>query len=125
MKKEDQVVSIELAKEMEKLGIEQDSVWYWTGAEWNDEVEWVLIHQDERDRIRKEIFSAFTVAELGEMLPQGYWESGKIAIDSIYFCSYVYDFEAPDGYVDELKYGNTEADARAKMWIYLKKEVRG
>jgi hypothetical protein len=69
MNLKDQVVSLEPAKELKELGVPQDTVWFWTWAEWNDEVEWVLELKKVRDHLKKENFSAYTVAELGEMLP--------------------------------------------------------
>lgn len=134
----DQVVSLELAKEMKELGVKQDSFWHWTWAEWNEEVEWVLILPDEAARLKKEKFSAYTVAELGERLPL-YFYSFDTELDG-------WQCATPDGFfkqdstpytsVDTLfgplripaemrrymEEAKTEADARAKIVIYLIKE---
>jgi len=118
MKIEDQVVSLELAREMKELGAEQDSLWYWTWARWNEKGEWVLISLEERARIKKENFSAFTVAELGEKLPEGYFSQkqfgswGCANSDNTFGISNVYDCDCI----------YSEAEVRAKMWIYLNKE---
>ena len=109
MKKEKQVVCLELAREMKELGATQDSLWHWTWAEWNGETEMVLITQDEAGRTSKEIWSAYTVAELGEILPY-YVHSYKEDARSGRWC-------CDEG--DKQCFSNTEANARAKMLIYL------
>lgn len=122
MELEDQNVCVGLAREMKELGAPQDSVWYWTWAEWNDKVEWVLISQDERARLKKESFSAYTVAELGEMLPDsshgeyvtikdsgGMWLAWEIQKGL---------FDDGDCYIK----AKTQVDAYAKMVIHLLKE---
>lgn len=133
MKKEDQVVSLDLARQMKELGAEQDSLWYWTWAEWNEEVEWVLISQEERARIKKENYSAYTVAELGEALKgeiiEGgetitkrnpyYLDCGKIEHGHSYYVRYI---RHASGDTFCVTHENTEVDARAKMWIWLEKE---
>ena len=109
MKLKQQVCSLELAKQLKELGVKQESLFYWqeinskkpklvqnrnTGNEnSNDEAKW---------------YSAFTVAELGEMLPVGAWVIVKT--DGAGF-----RFTIPPNFIDE----ETEADARAKMLIYL------
>lgn len=71
MKSEDQVISLELAKKMKELGFEQESYFYWQGYLYSGKyVELVdggpEVIEDDYDYI-----SAYTVAELGEMLPEG------------------------------------------------------
>lgn len=61
MKLEDQVVSLELAKKLKEVGVKQESYFYW-------ENETNLIHYEDIGGVY-DIFSAFTVAELGELLP--------------------------------------------------------
>lgn len=112
MKKEDQVASVKPAKELKELGAKQDSVWYWTWAEWNEKAEWVLISQDERVGLKKENFSAYTVAELGEMLPIWVTSEKNNEDESL--------VRSEDAV--HITWANTEADARAKMVIYLIKE---
>ncbi len=66
-----------------------------------------------------EIYSAFTVAELGEMLPSNV-TSGKI--DDQWFCRVYYDLDDKDFIVYYIKQGfvtHKEADARANMLIWL------
>ena len=74
MKLEDQVCSLELAKRLKELGVKQDSLfWY---KRWIPEKgstyfmpEWKLSLYSKSTVNEYEYISAFTVAELGEMLP--------------------------------------------------------
>ena len=66
MKLENQVVSLKYAKRLKELGFKQDSYWYWyngKGFEKNP----TLVHPSNPYR---KVASAFSVAELGEMLTQ-------------------------------------------------------
>jgi len=69
MKLENQIVSLELAKRLKELGCKQDSIFKWhskldeKGNRVYTEIVYLPIKQMEQD------YSAFTVAELGEMLP--------------------------------------------------------
>ena len=67
MKLENQVVSLELAKKLKELGFKQDSLYYWAEDEnfivTKDKIE---NSQDWRDNY---FIPAYTVPELGEMLP--------------------------------------------------------
>lgn len=67
MKLEDQVVSLELAKRLKELEVMQESLFFWCDN-------WVH-SQDSvyHSPTSSETFSAFTVAELGEMLPKERW----------------------------------------------------
>jgi len=110
---EDQVCSLELAKKLKELGVRQKSAFYWTERE-------IVFggygtRKVELERREGERVSAFTVAELGEMLPlhklfQKRFEKGG----SIYCAiedetgNYIFEEDAP-----------TEADARAKILIYV------
>lgn len=136
MKLKDQVVSLGLAKDMQKLGCPQDSLWYWTyhhtceHPESEDDFKWGIFQKDEDDVVNEHI-SAHTVAEMGEMLPPD-TDSGKTSNNG-YVC-YMMDSDGGDTYwykkCEELKiefepqvfYAKKHADAMSKMWIYLKKE---
>ena len=174
MKLKNQVVNKELSKKIDKLGVKQESLWYWVnsgfsaGFEGGDRIwlcdnEWNLYNfkpdpeYDETGRITKEdglipgtflpsgfdkdkyeqlrdkiipqkikdikVYSAFTVAELGEMLPMKV-NLSKIKKDIYYFKS-ERDKEWAVGYYDGdfedciLESAKTEANARAKILIYL------
>ena len=125
MKLEQQVVSLELAKQLKESGVKQDSLFYWYGNGVTTEFrvvseEWLHQPRLETSDLKQKV-SAFTVAELGEMLPKG--------IKSYRFYTAKYDTEWECWYADTVsnnrlrivmnQYGGTEADARAKMLIWL------
>lgn len=66
MKIEDQVCSLELAKKLEKLRVRQESYFVWPKRP-HDEYE--LLHFNAKSTYKDNYFSAFTSAELGELLP--------------------------------------------------------
>ncbi len=119
MKLKSQVVSLELSKEMKELGYKQEGLWKWVKRydKWAIEATHgssVFVNQGEINHIT---IAAPTVAEMGEVLPTGY-RSGKTK-GNIYKCynSHIID----DG--NHMQFDDkTEANARAKMWVYLKKE---
>lgn len=107
-----QIVSLELAKKLKELGVKQESLHLW---------QYVYAHKgyeiDNGDLDPSMTFSAFTVAELGEMLPEyanvngmQTWfcdkENGK------WRCGFRYN-------INTVQKADTESDARAKMLIYL------
>ena len=115
MKLEQQVTSLKLSQKLKELGVKQESL-YW----WNEDKKLYLrfdkamVSVEQQVLMKKSVFgdsdwySAFTVAELGEMLPE-----------------HMRSWKDSDGYWDcdtepKLISGNdTEANARAKMLIYL------
>ena len=103
MKIEEQVCNLELARELKELGVKQESYFNWVdnGEKW-------LVTQRQSFQSG---FSAFTVAELGAMLPSGITSEKTYGDEEKYFVSY--ESEAMN-FVEK-----TEADARAKMLIYL------
>lgn len=115
MKIEQQVCSLELSKKLKELGVKQESLFHW------------YFHQNKNKKFelgilygKKELmesqWSAFTVAELGEMLPGGICQTDKINKerdpDLKSYCIYLAgdSFHAKD---------DNEANARAKMLIHL------
>lgn len=130
MKLENQVVSLDLAKRLKELEVKQESLFYWAEccdnrlitADWHDQEmgEWGDCHT----YASKPHVSAFTAAELGEMLPFS-------VVDDAHECTVeVYkDFKGNwEAWLEVAKSGwmsgekivaDTEADARAKMLIYL------
>lgn len=105
-----QVCSLELAKRLKELGVKQESYFWWRSplAHYGYP-DWSL--SDGELGHGSESFSAFTVAELGEMLPyyasserhSKEWRVGKVK----------------QGVTELWASGETEADARAKALIYL------
>ncbi len=122
MKLESQVVSLELSKKLKELGVKQESVFYWGWfqgyAPEGSDGKGILYFSDYHDIPElavEQIASAFTVAELGEMLPINIF-SGRIkgtkSIGEFYSC-FMNDQGGPS------EFQMTEADARAKMLVYL------
>jgi len=138
MKLEDQVVSLELAKKLKELGFKQESYFsWWSYVNDGDEFEQIKLLTDEQyensDSVKyalgNESFSAYTVAELGEVLLRAKivirtyitdWD--KKSIKELYVnidMGREEDKKRFKGYQTMFS-GKTEADARAKMLIYLK-----
>ena len=73
MKIEDQVVSLDIAKRLEELGCKQDSLFYHYNEPYDDgEDDWVITNWFDYETAtpsKQEPFSAYSVAELGELLP--------------------------------------------------------
>jgi hypothetical protein len=86
MNLEEQVCSLELAKRLKELNVEQDSLFCWIN---NCDLEYLPLEI----RNKNVVYAAFTVAELGEMLPN---------FNVIYTL-----------------FDRNEANARAKILIYL------
>lgn len=133
MEKEDQVVSLEFAKKLEKLGVKQESLFYWLNIHEDEEDkdeypdEWILIPSAQRGA--GSFYSAFTVAELGEMLPTVVKKDEKLYYiqcnangNSLRYMDYTtYDTNGIGTFLRAypLVEANTEANARAKTLIYL------
>lgn len=73
MKLENQVVSLELAKKLKDLGFKQKSLFYWAELKGDSKV----VYDNTGMSPYTYWTSAYTVAELGEMLPM-YFERGHI-----------------------------------------------
>jgi hypothetical protein len=114
MNKKEQVVSLKINKELKDLGIEQNSLFYW----WESDIDgWKLLY-DPGTIFRNEGYSAFTVAELGEMLPFNYTALKHISMERWFRVELFMG-----GYARSIDIGaKTEADARGKMIIHLIKE---
>lgn len=124
MKLLDQVISLELAKQLKKLGIKQESLWYWNKYITSKPYLSGAKHYEDEFAIDGTYIqysaSAFTVAELGEILPEGFYSQKRenswgcadadnhLGIANIYDCDNIY----------------TEADVRAKMIIYIITELK-
>lgn len=134
MKLEDQVCSLELAKKLKAFNVKQESYFCWvTGRrEFSNDGHIDHLSNDDRhsdDESGFPTYSAFTVAELGEMLPHEInipykngrkrnadhmfvvrrWSASKWTVR--YWCNkYSDNPETTEA---------TEADARAKMLIHL------
>lgn len=141
MKLEQQVVSLEISKRMRELGAPQESLYKYCGGHTDyhedDEGEFEecantdLLESDEYCHTAgltcEFTISAYTVAELGEMLPARVRKDGMdyaltVEKHGTWHVKYIH-YNAGIGYVlggHPVIHDDTEADARAKMWIYLK-----
>ncbi len=109
MEIENQVCNLELAKKLKELGFKQDSLWWW-----DKEKNGLLPHGYFGLTVKenpKRYISAFTVTELGEMLPMGYASWHKYYDKDDWVCE--------SGDENHHQLAKTEADCRAKMLIYL------
>jgi len=130
---EDQIVSLELAKKLKEIGVKQESLFYWHKYRYKSwysntlrDCYLVVRSADEIEKshegVVRKIASAFTVAELGEILTNihGRWSSGTLNepdTDDRYICEW-YDRYG----VEYWTCGKTEAEARAKAIIWLKEK---
>ena len=125
MKLEHQVCSLESAKRLKELGVRQESLWFWQENWDSDNPEgkhwWCLSQHGEG--MGKELFSAFTVAELGELLPDflyidnEWWQVLCYQERKVWYCEIMdrptWQFAKKS--VEE----QFEAEARAKMLTHL------
>ena len=119
MKLEDQVCGLDLAMKIKELGYPQDSWFFWMVDEYGNSFLKVTPRLDTIENLQRrkgtnKYYSSFTVAELGEMLKgrgvnsfYNYIDVDKWAWSSIQPGTKIF-FNA-----------DNEADARAKMLIYL------
>lgn len=128
MELEKQTVNLELAKKMEKLGFKQESLWWWS----HEPNGTYCIREGNLDLMFEPI-SAYTVAELGEILPtiiklphrSGNFDYEIRTIKQIgivcpsIFSVYLYNIAGGCWHTEE---DITEANCRAKMLIYLKEK---
>lgn len=119
---ENQVVSLELSKKLKELGVRQESLFFRVKTLAADG--WFYRMWNEKMLAEVESVSAFTVAELGEMLP---FELGSrflsIHEDVRGGWDIYYEKNSLGAIVSilqmEVIWGDTLADALAKMLIYL------
>jgi len=144
---ENQVCSLKLAKKLKELGVEQKSLFYWAKPssiyikdENNMSNTQLNEHSDGEDNYRlfyyegnpinKGLYSAFTVAELGEMLPEVKIAYCEAELKSIPFTPDISKYIggwaiAYRGIWPKRKRrlaifsGKTEADVRAEMIAFL------
>ena len=120
MELKDQVCSLELAKKLKELNCRQESLWWWN---WNcASAKWILFNENmslKEQYPYEESISAFTCAELGQLITCTFhYVKMETNIHNVIIPHQVFicDDRIPK------QTANTEANARAKMWLYLKKE---
>ena len=114
MKLEDLVINLDLAKQLKKLGVIQNSLLYWHHYLVSG---WTIVSGDEcpiQSITDNKNYSAFTSLELGEMLPIWHDSCKRDTNDW-----HVRVFEKNKDNICHNSFDKTEADARAKMLIYL------
>lgn len=127
MKLENQVINLEIAKKLKELGVKQESLFYWVMSR-TDEKTYVLDYQGScglcsrayNGNYENKEISAFTVAELGEMLPDSYM-SGKLFTpdEPKKWAIWAHNSSLEQGSPLAFTYANTQANAMGKMLIYL------
>lgn len=130
MKLEQQVVSLELAKKMKGLGFERGSLFWWGEYTPDNQFKGIMkvctdLKTDDTANYAS-VCPAYTVAELGEMLPEKVW-AGVLDGCSIKDYFYYQQFGKRIGYwlpsgksLGESFEAKAEVEARAKMLIWLK-----
>ena len=113
-----QVIDYKISKKLAILGVKQESLFYWChNTKWpNDAEEWVLYSINDWNGTKKglgfkELYSAFTVAELGKILIAGFGTSKMM--------NGLWSYGSDDNHYSDLGEEKTEANARAKLLIYL------
>ena len=114
---EQQVSNLELSKRLKELGVKQDSLFVWARQQGHREISLETLERIISIPFIFETFCALTVAELGEILKKGMIGSWK-SYDKGWYCKYEYEADEPEP-IKELGGADTEANARAKMLIYL------
>lgn len=114
-------VSLDLAKQLKEAGYKQDSLFLWEIGLDNKPYLVKSYSANEADMSR--LFSAPTASEIGERLPIEL-NSGRYTIercDGYWELRFYEDAEQDlEGLYDWHDEEYTEANARAKMWLYLK-----
>ncbi len=132
MKLEKQVCSLELAKKLKELGALQDSlfVYYSDNEPFYKIGQWNEFAPHNKVYHKADIYPAFTAAELGEILPKDkkvifrkekYFGEIQNYLWVVIYCEDNKNVEI--NLKDNLWFGGyTEADAKAKMLVYLIEE---
>lgn len=120
MKLEQQVSNLELSKRLKEIGVKQESYFthVWVMRSTDDTHDVYEIRMGHKPTLMSTEYSAFTVAELGGLLPkERYWTDCKMNTGRWRCAEYSEDGLAEEGKTSFA--ADTEADARAKILIYL------
>jgi hypothetical protein len=117
MKLQDQVVSLELSRKLKSLNVEQESLHYWANTVGQtDQSCWRI--EPKIEDAAMEYMSAFTVAELGELIPMGFPLPERFSdIRNGVMKSFRAVFTFHEAIIEIID--NSEANIRAKMLVYL------
>ena len=123
MKLDEQVTSLELSKRLRALGAAQTSVFYWVETKKGD-ANPLLVGPNAVDIPDADFYSAFTVAELGALIPYSFVSERRAS--GRWECGQRYHLEVegsaprhPFADVTEVFFGNTEVEVRAKTLIFV------
>ena len=128
-------VSLELSKKLKELGVPQKSEFYWLRGADPKEGIWTIVHKQIMEDViydkRNLPTSAYLASELGEMLPNYInipYKNGKTKSPNHFLVLKKYPVDKHNWgiryyrtsrSINIEKRADTEADARAKMLIYL------
>jgi len=125
MRFEDQQVCLELSKQLKKAGYKQEGLWWhYQNKLWSKfDVTYKYFRPMSFEEAKKKfkVYVAPTVAEMGLALPNTINTIKDKVKGQIMFCC-GFDSGKYKKYSVQAQIANTEADARAKMWLYLKKK---
>lgn len=126
MKMERQVTSLELSKKLKELGIKQESIFYWLKIVEGD---YEITDRSNVYKPKDTFYSAFTVADLGEMLPRSINDKWFLRIKPVKNNEELWEINYIGKKRKDMTFryskmgtgiqGGTEANARASMLIYL------
>lgn len=120
-----QVVSLELAKKLKELGVRQEGICNWLVVDgekydlWDSFIPSGTLKEFWKVGRKTEVISAFTVAELGEMLKQKSMTRYFTMQNGDNWCAWEKLSEGYWHHLEDTTGSETEADARAKMLIHL------
>lgn len=110
MKLEHQVTSLELSKRLKELGVKQESIFFYDKGG-------LLMRPLDPTGNQHTVYSAFTVAELGEMLPS-FVETYKTHDEGYnWFCRKFIEGDITK--YEAIQTDKTQINVMAKMLIYL------
>lgn len=121
---EDQVISLEIAEKLRKLGVKEDSLFYWAYAD--DDKQWELVfgmdleeYADDFPYQSMNIIPAYNVAELGDLMKgKGMGTTAYSDIQKQWWVSGG-KWDVTNQKYSEVKMDLNEANARAQMLVYL------
>lgn len=140
MKLESQVASLDLSKRLHELGVRVESNFYWIcertdtkayreeqkrkevmSKEFGDAVypPSVCLEDYDRNDYEYESFKAFTVAELGLMMPVGSKMIKHLHCENEFVWSFRYQHDTGEKFLEVVECDYSEADCRAEALISL------
>ena len=120
MKLEQQVTSLALSKRLKELGVKQESIFFWSYYDdgHSKDKPGIAFADNCNLSFMENLVSAFTIAELGERLPeQRYWTTVKTNTGSWRCSEYDENGLAEGGKTSFI--ADTEAEARGLMLAHL------